>query len=521
MGIILTTGSVYQVTARIADHSIDNYAIISYTDTIYPYFITPVENDPDVRGLTVFLQDSDGQLVSEKIWYSLDGGSRTPTEAEEIATDSTKTDTPARAENWLIQRSSQTDSSNAGATMIRVAGLSAEFPSFSIPETIPVGHYSMVFLVQGTQNTLFKIEKPVYFLGNTTFAVGSIHSYLPDFSDIPNLVPPETVVMLETPVSHDSELNPYIVWYNDKNKIGEGYVSDGADRILWNVAEQSGFRQLRAEVFPFYSSYTMHGKLLELSLPVSSKTANPGYFSGEADAITNWYQFRGDLVDSKDTQKTVTALGNHTPRWVSTGTIYGLGIGSQDTYTIPFTPFILSQNKQVTGRMAFRSRFLADGEILYAQYYTNAATLELHMGLNKGIPVLTIDDGNKAWGEVSLDKSVLDDGFVTLSLDFVLDKNQFTASIHVKEFPAQTESLTFNLDASFNGAGSFQIGGSGAELVAIVDELAVFFGTTVPIARETPEMINTEQPEEADAPIIFDKEAADDVYLAAAMDMVL
>ena len=71
METVLTTGSVYKVSAQVGNSDIDNSTIVTSKDPISPYFISSIAKDPDIRALTVFLQDRLGQVVMDKIQYKL------------------------------------------------------------------------------------------------------------------------------------------------------------------------------------------------------------------------------------------------------------------------------------------------------------------------------------------------------------------------------------------------------------------------------------------------------------------
>ncbi|MDR2394771.1 MAG: hypothetical protein LBD93_11560 [Treponema sp.] len=72
--MVLPSDGTYQVNAYINDYSLDECSIIRSNDTIRPYFVNSVVNDPDIRGLVVFLQNSSGQAAGKKIWYTLTAG---------------------------------------------------------------------------------------------------------------------------------------------------------------------------------------------------------------------------------------------------------------------------------------------------------------------------------------------------------------------------------------------------------------------------------------------------------------
>jgi hypothetical protein len=69
--LLLSSAGTYQVNAYINDYSLDNCSLIRQNDVIRPYFVNSVINDPDIKGLTVFLKNSLGQAVGKKTCYMM------------------------------------------------------------------------------------------------------------------------------------------------------------------------------------------------------------------------------------------------------------------------------------------------------------------------------------------------------------------------------------------------------------------------------------------------------------------
>ncbi|MDR1302403.1 MAG: hypothetical protein LBK43_08050 [Treponema sp.] len=83
MDTVLSTGQYYEVNAYINNYSLSECSIIRSNDTIRPYFVNSLVNDPDIRGLAVFLQNSSRQAISQRIWYTLTPGLTSPPESVE------------------------------------------------------------------------------------------------------------------------------------------------------------------------------------------------------------------------------------------------------------------------------------------------------------------------------------------------------------------------------------------------------------------------------------------------------
>jgi hypothetical protein len=88
LGMVLPSQGSYRVSARVKtpkddfaqdpsadkskdDYTLDIYSVVNKFSEIQPYFVNSVANDPDVRGLTVFVQDYSGTIVSRKVQYQL------------------------------------------------------------------------------------------------------------------------------------------------------------------------------------------------------------------------------------------------------------------------------------------------------------------------------------------------------------------------------------------------------------------------------------------------------------------
>ena len=72
LGMVLPSQGSYRVNAQVdGDYTLDTYSVVTKNSKIRPYFVNSVVSDPDVRGLTVFVQDYSGVIVSRKVQYRL------------------------------------------------------------------------------------------------------------------------------------------------------------------------------------------------------------------------------------------------------------------------------------------------------------------------------------------------------------------------------------------------------------------------------------------------------------------
>jgi hypothetical protein len=85
LGMVLPSQGSYRVNAQVdGDYTLDAYSVVAKASKIRPYFVNSVVNDPDVRGLTVFVQDYSGAIVSRKVHYLLDREAKETQLAKEL-----------------------------------------------------------------------------------------------------------------------------------------------------------------------------------------------------------------------------------------------------------------------------------------------------------------------------------------------------------------------------------------------------------------------------------------------------
>jgi hypothetical protein len=100
LGMVLPSQGSYRVNAQVDDdYTLDVYSVVTKNSKIRPYFVNSVVNDPDVRGLTVFVQDYSGAIASRKVHYLLDEDARAaqkPAEQPELPVE-IPPETPAPA----------------------------------------------------------------------------------------------------------------------------------------------------------------------------------------------------------------------------------------------------------------------------------------------------------------------------------------------------------------------------------------------------------------------------------------
>jgi hypothetical protein len=410
---------------------------------------------------------------------------------------------------------------NPGKTdqIISVTHLDQDLPSYKITESLEIGQYTLVFQVLGEKAVLAAIEWPVYFLGDAALNFDDIQRYLPGSSKTDYFVPPGVNVLIEAQVISDIRLDPYVIWYNGKKRIGEGPLSEGARYLFWKAPERTGFYTIKAVLFPFKppENTFLYGKSKELSLPVSAKSEIPGYFFDQADQFTHWYQFQNNLLDTKDPKDSKRSLHSKTqqqPRWVPYGRIYGLSIGPEDVYLLPSSPFLLSDEEEGSGQIFFRGILFAQGTIFKTVFIgedPSAEPLDIDLSFTGETLSLSVSAGDLSYEEALLlspeaSSPLLEIGdFVTFSMTFSIQKTQFTALVYLEDRDIQSNPCTITLAAPISGEGTFQFGSeiplSGtipeakkpSSFVAIFDEVGIrFTKIPVPLISSQPNEVSPE-----------------------------
>jgi hypothetical protein len=644
--MVLPSQGSYSVNAQVVDrddknseeyrYTLDAYSVVKSTSKISPYFVSSVINDPDVRGLTVFVQDYSGERVSRRVHYILNTDPLKPSDGPELPAETTpdlKPETPvvaepgaeeslagagddvsrkdapedetpapggaetggggsavpvssasenavvagepdsggsdgpaaklpedppagssgktgagateaggipaetaagaetgtvgkadagtadkaetrtgdaadteqhatgvAGADTGLAEKSpaasgsSPADTARPGSSTaipedqtVPVRQLDGYLPAFQITELIGIGKYNLVFQVMGEREILYRTVKPVYFLGDADFKPGDIQSFLPMAISGGRLIPPGINMMLETEISADERLDPYIIWHSGKTILGKGRLSAGANYLLWKTPDRNGFHSVRAEIFPLLPgdpvSGNMTGKIKELSLPVSASSVGEKRFTEAEGEFVNWYQFWGTLDDAKPANRPLVSLQSRPPRWIPFGGIYGLLVGPDDSYELPGTPFKLSPDEQGTGRMFFHLAALSDGSVLHIRFAGGeirqpasagqadawetgpGGTAALDLSLEKNALTLRISSED-AFQEksIALDSNELN-VFITVIVEFDIARTHLDAMLRL-ESPAREEAgplLSIGLARPISGEAAVRLGGTAGD----------------------------------------------------------
>jgi hypothetical protein len=493
LDIVLPSAGTYQVKAMADGVSLDDRSLINTDDPVRPYFASSVTKDPDITGLMVFLKDSEGNSLEGKVLYSLKSDAN---EGFEIFSEKAKDEQEAAAsagEPVPADESAQVRRIAGTNIQIPVKRLDRDLPAFFMAEDLEIGQYTMVFQVLGEKETLYQTEKAVYYLGDAAFSLKDVQMYLPAVSAGSRLVSPGATVMLEARLDYDSRLDPYIVWYNGKKIIGEGNLSRGAGSFLWKAPEQTGFHMLRAEAFPFEARKGIAGSSREISIPVSPKAVDDNLVSGDIPDLLHWYQFGGNLQDSKPPVSAAWSLISQTekaPRWGPAGYSYGLVTGPNDVYLLPPISFP-NDGREDSGQFLLRFKPISNGSIFNAQFTTRVsppASFEMSLSLNGENLTLRLTASETSVVELSAPVIFTSDEYITVAIDFLILPDRFEVvfnPIYSAESEQQAVLLNNNpkvqigktligLNAPLSGECNFALGtGGSAGATAIWDEFAI------------------------------------------------
>ena len=443
MELVLPASRNYQVSARGETFNLDEYALIKKNENIRPFFIYPLKDDPDVTSILIYFNTADGIQAGPGIRYIL----KTAYDSENHEADQEK--------------------------IILLNNLNGTLPVFPMPGDLETGIYTMVFQVFGKKQVLIsRTEKSIYYIGDQDYKISDIRVYLPAYALPSHLIPPDTVVMLEAGINSDEDLDPYIIWYNGKTRIGEGRVFDGHGRILWKVPSQIGFHNIRAEVIPFpplipddslgavFSGQNrLHrGKAMELSLPVSSRGELQGALSAipglpEQGLILCDYRLAGDLVsfnpgdsmipadsieledpnypDDIGLPKTPFTLirvsANGRPRWYPAAGVYGLLVGSRDIYQMQFELPETSGNGPEEKCISFLLRFISLNEGIHFSFSLGSESCKISLSREED-SFLMIFNINETEEKIPLEINAVNN-FCNLILDFTCSDDNLVFSV--------------------------------------------------------------------------------------------
>jgi hypothetical protein len=442
MGAVFLTGSSdYEVGAYVNGIAVKNKSIVKSGDIVRPAFLRYMSEDPDLTGLQVFIEDSQGIMLGDMVHYSLPGG--------------------AVPEQSGILRT--------------IRDVNEEFDAFPLPEDLAIGQYTLNFNVMGGKSILYQSSQTMYFVSNLNFSIEGIRTYMPGKSEGSQLIPPNTTILLEAAITSDKNLDPYIIWYHEEQKIAEGKLSEHYHHLLWTVPKTEGFPKIRMEVFPFLAgdkpAKNTKGVETELSLVVSNKAALPHSFEENGGDALYWYQFDGNIAPSENSVKNDAVLvktQESPPRWEPLSDIYGLVIGEDDSYEIPnFSVSLNNESDTEYDLYTLNTNFSPQnkGTLFQGIFKPNGSdlsSLHLEVLLEENEIVLSLQNGKDIFTESIPVEFSENKDFIITKLQFYAFQNQFSAFLELltdfPNLPLQTKIISIPYKGSLSGDGTFHFG---------------------------------------------------------------
>jgi len=440
MDNILSSAGTYKINARVSDIPLDECSFAVASDEIRPFFEEPVSDDPDITALVVFLRDTNGDIKGWKVVYSLEAEQKPAVNSSQSKKDNAQ---EGEDSDDTVKKDKTPNYVNGEEKIIAVENLDGDLPFLPLPNNLPMGQYTIVYQVMSGKNILQKTEKNIFYLGENFFSFDAINTYLPGIADSAQLVPKETVIMLEAGMVFNSRLDPYIVWYEGKNKIGEGKFSEGAGYLFWKAPEQSGFFSLSAEIFPVNDYEDLIGYKKEISLLISSKTIDVNLVSNNIEQLIHWYTLEGNLNDAKMTASAERALkpaAKNIPKWMGVDGTYGIATGCDNILMLP--KVLISNNEQKTWQILFRMKALNDGEIFSVRFgISQDVSMRLFMeGKNL---VLTLASPLETVSQIiDMPETYVESGrqaFFTAGVSFSISSGLLSAQLNIMEETINSE----------------------------------------------------------------------------------
>ena len=137
---VLPSAGTYQVNVLVNDVSLDDCSLVAKSDTIRPFFASPVASDPDITGLVVFVRSSREAVLGGKTLYTL----KTNGQADfDLPVKGTKKNEP-ESEGEIVEgvvagpaKSLAVKADTKKNTLIQVKRLDKDLPDFLMPELLP------------------------------------------------------------------------------------------------------------------------------------------------------------------------------------------------------------------------------------------------------------------------------------------------------------------------------------------------------------------------------------------------
>lgn len=386
--------------------TLDQGGLVNSQTNLRPAFLSSVAADPDVQGLSITLKDSSGLDKTDEIIYS-------------------------------------TSQLNTKAERIFVSNLDSTFPPFTLPPDLPIGPYNLVIKVLGVDGVLFEKSLPLYYLSDAVFSIQEIHSFPPGIKPSTSpLFPPGIQLLLESLVSADLRLDPYIIWYEGNRIIKRGRLAEQANFLLWQTSGAEGFQTFRFELYPENPGENKDQNRIpyistSLRVAISNMAPIPG-LNPDLGPFTTWFRFLGTLTAEATESGPVPVLrklGTPDTLWLPGDDNYGLAVGFAHRYIVtdPLIPVSNGtiQKAQIFLRYASYSRN-GSGPILFVRFNNQNETnapLDLSLSLEAGTLIMKVTSKDEQVQAVIPNQNRTEKTFSLVQLNFEQKEQNILISI--------------------------------------------------------------------------------------------
>jgi hypothetical protein len=156
---------------------------------------------------------------------------------------------------FLAEAGAELDSEDPSLRTVR--SLRGSLPSFSFPEDLAEGYYSLEARLYDSSGRVLSNASTLVLVYNGVIPSPRIETY-------PSSPAKGQPVFMRLVYDLPDGLDPWLRWYVGESMRKEGYASEFADRLVWQVPELDGFFGVRTELFPFKPSV----EVLKRSVPI-------------------------------------------------------------------------------------------------------------------------------------------------------------------------------------------------------------------------------------------------------------
>lgn len=215
---------------------------------------------------------------------------------------------------------------------IKNVDFSQPLPPLQLP-SLQTGTYTLRLTLYGSDNSVLAQKKVSIFYVGGSYSLDGVNSF-------PPALPPGASGVLVAKIGAPSGANPYLRWTMGGNLIGQGYLSDGYDKVQWTAPSSTGVYSITVELFPygppqggsfdFTSPYS-----LKVEVFVTNSAAVSGSQLGPSGNYYALYNLRGSLKNSGTGLKNIDATPIGSPSLSVSGNLFGYLLDGSSGFSIP------------------------------------------------------------------------------------------------------------------------------------------------------------------------------------------